>query len=840
MHVNDVPRCLQCGTELGTGSHASGRCPACAGSDAIPTLTHQPGPEAGLPERIGSYRLLRQLGEGGMGTVYLAEQREPVRRRVALKVIKEGVDSRTVLARFASEQQTLAILNHQGIARVFDAGVTAEGRPYFVMEYVAGAPITVHCDARNLGLEQRLELFLQVCEAIQHAHHKGIIHRDIKPSNVLVGVVDDQPEVKVIDFGVAKAIDHQLSRETLYTQVGSLLGTPEYMSPEQAGLGGFAVDMRSDIYSLGVLLYELLVGALPFDAQVLRSASTLEMLRILHEQEPPRPTTRISRLGDAAVVIARQRRLEPRALQRRLRGELEWITMRALEKDPSRRYGSASELAADIRRHLADEPVLAGPPGTVYRVRKLVRRHRFAAAAAAFLAVGLLIGVAGLGAGMAQARRAEARAIAEADKAGREAATSRNVIEFLVELFEVPDPGEARGSVVTAREVLATGADRIHEELVDEPEVQTRLMETIGRVYRNLGLYASAESLLTRSLATRQEFFGDTSAEVAESTNHLAQVLADRGDYDRAERFFRQSLAIREALYGRRHEEVATALNNLAALQRTRGNLDEAEELYREALDIDRSLGVENAVGTAGTLSNLALLLQDKGDLEQSETLQREALALQRGVLGADHPHLAVSLNNLGMLMYARQEYDEAASLFSEALDIDRRVLGERHPETANVLGNLATTLKAGGDLAGAEPLLREALEIRRETLGPDHAQVGIATAQLAGVLVARENFADAEVHYRDAVAILAGALGDDHWLTAQTRCHYGACLTRLGSYRLAEQELLSGLAALEEALGSDHARAREAASRIVQLYEAWGRREEAARFRLRGSGTTG
>ncbi len=820
----DARLCLRCGGDLGSGPDPPGLCPGCAGAGAMPTLTHQADDGVDVPVRIGRYRLLRQLGEGGMGTVYLAEQREPVRRRVALKVIKDGSDSRTVLARFASEQQALAILSHQGIARVFDAGVTDDGRPYFAMEYVAGLPITAHCDARNLGLEQRLDLFLQVCEAIQHAHHKGIIHRDIKPSNVLVGTVDDAPVVKVIDFGVAKAIDHQMSRDTLYTQAGSLLGTPEYMSPEQAGLGGAVVDMRSDIYSLGVLLYELLVGVLPFDTQVLRAASTLEMLRILHEKEPPRPTTRISRLGEAAAGIARQRRLEPRELQRRLRGELEWITMRALEKDPAQRYGSASELAADIRRHLADEPVLAGPPGTVYRLRKLARRHRLATVAAAVLVGGLVVGVAGLGLGMTRARQAEARATVAAADASREAATSRHVVEFLVELFEVPDPGEARGSAVTAREILAAGAGRIREELADEPEVQARLMATIGRVYGNLGLYASAESLLTHALSTRKATFGETSAEVAETANHLAQVLESRGEYDRAEEHFRRSLAIREALRGRRSEDVATVLNNLAALQRTRGKLDDAEALYREALDIDRALGNDNAAGTAGTLSNLALLMQDKGDLEQAELLQREALALQRASLGTDHPNLAVSLNNLGMLLYTRQDLDEAVAHFAEALDLNRRVLGDRHAETANVMGNLATAYKARGDLADAETLMREALQIRLDALGPEHAQVGLAMAQLAGILVARERHREAAAGYRRAIAVLAAALGDEHWLTAQTRCLHGACLTALGAYREAETELLAGFAALESALGSEHVRAREAANRINELYAAWGR----------------
>ena len=338
-----------------------------------------PAPE--MPERIGHYKILEKLGEGGMGVVYLAQQEEPIRRRVALKVIKPGMDSEQVLARFESERQALARMSHSNVAKVFDAGTTERGLPYFVMEHVPGIPIIRYCDQHRLTNRQRLELFIQVCEAIQHAHQKGIIHRDIKPSNVLVSVEGDKPLPKVIDFGVAKATGQQLTERTLFTRQGVLIGTPEYMSPEQAGTTALDIDTRTDIYSLGVLLYELLAGALPFEPARLRLAALDELLRIIREEEPQKPSTKISSLGDTARKIAERRHTDNRSLSRQLCGDLDWITMRCLEKNRTRRYGSANELAADLRRHFSNEPVLAGPPSFGYKAGKFVKRHKTAVVA---------------------------------------------------------------------------------------------------------------------------------------------------------------------------------------------------------------------------------------------------------------------------------------------------------------------------------------------------------------------------------------------------------------------------------------------------------------------------
>src|SRR3990172_655381 len=402
----DRPQCPRCGAEL-SPEFSEGLCPRC-----LLELGLEPGPEDSEAEGTteirtdetsdlgwaGPYRLLSTLGEGGMGTVYLGEQREPIRRRLAIKIIKPGMSSKDAVARFESERQALALMSHPGIARIYDAGTTEDGRPYFVMEYVRGVPITEYCDKKRLDNRKRLGLFAMVCQAVQHAHQKGIIHRDIKPSNVLVTVEEGEPRPKVIDFGVAKALQQRLTEKTLFTQQGILVGTPGYMSPEQAGMSDVDIDTTTDIYSLGVLLYELLVGAPPFDPRRLRVAGWEEMIKIIREEEPGGPSTRVRTLGATATEVAEHRSTQPETLRKQLRGDLDWIVLKALEKDRALRYASATERAADIERHLDDEPVAAGPPSAAYRFQKLIRRHRvaFAATAAVFVALtaGLVVSAA--------------------------------------------------------------------------------------------------------------------------------------------------------------------------------------------------------------------------------------------------------------------------------------------------------------------------------------------------------------------------------------------------------------------------------------------------------------
>ncbi len=447
-----------------------------------------PPPARRLPSQIGPYRIIELLGQGGMGAVYLAEQTHPFRRRVALKVIKPGMDSDQVIARFETERQALALMNHPNVERVLDAGTTDEGRPYFVMEHVAGIPITEYCDRHTLNTAERLKLFLSVCGAVQHAHQKGIIHRDLKPSNVLVGLQDDIPVPKVIDFGVAKAVEQRLTERTLFTAFGQLVGTPEYMSPEQAEMSTLDIDTRSDIYSLGVLLYELLVGALPFERKALRRAAAREVKRIISSEDPVTPSTRLSSLGDAMAVVARNRRTDSAAPRRQLRGDLDWITMKALEKDRTRRYGTASELGDDIERYLSSQPVIAGPPTAAYRLRKFVRRNRGPVVAAAIVLVALVVGLAASSALYLRAER-------ERQRADTQMRIAKRVSEFLTGLFEVSNPAEGLGREVTARELLDKGASSI-DSLKDQPIAQATLMDTMGHVYFTLGLYDRAASLL--------------------------------------------------------------------------------------------------------------------------------------------------------------------------------------------------------------------------------------------------------------------------------------------------------------------------------------------------------
>ncbi len=393
-----------------------------------PDLSGRPEPGEQVGDRIGAYKLLSLIGQGAFGDVYLAEQTEPMRRTVALKIVKLGMDTKEVVARFEAERQALALMEHPHIAKVHDAGATATGRPYFVMEHVPGVPVTTYCDERRLPIRERLRLFLTICDAIQHAHQKGIIHRDIKPSNILVKIVGDRPVLKVIDFGIATATGYSLTERTLFTDRGQLIGTPEYMSPEQAQVSAHNVDTRTDIYALGVILYELLSGLLPFDRSVLRSGTIDQVQAKIREVQPPKPSTRLGAPYFDLKTSAQLRRTNPQALRRRLRGELDWITMKAMEKDRSRRYATASELAADVQRHLDHQPVLAGPPSTAYRVRKFVRRNRTVVIATLLVLAALTGGTVAMAFGFLEARSAERELINERDRLRRAVSVALSVI----------------------------------------------------------------------------------------------------------------------------------------------------------------------------------------------------------------------------------------------------------------------------------------------------------------------------------------------------------------------------------------------------------------------------
>ena len=721
-----------------------------------------------------------------MGQVWLAEQTEPVHRRVALKLIKAGMDTAEVVARFQSERQALAMMDHPAIAKVFDAGSTTEGRPYFVMEYVIGNRITEHCDKRCLTTRERLELIIQVCEGVQHAHQKAIIHRDLKPSNVLVSIQDGKATAKIIDFGVAKAIAQPLTDRTLFTEFGVMIGTPDYMSPEQADPTTQDVDTRTDVYSLGVIMYELLVGALPFNRRQLRQLGSDESRARVLQEEPVPPSTRVRTLGDGAEVSARNRNTDLANLTRQLRGDLDRITMKAMESDRSRRYGSPSELAADIRRHLSNQPVLACPPRLTYRTLKFVQRHRSGVAVAAIGAVLLLASSVTMA---VQARRI----VHERDRANQEALASQRVVEFLTALFRVSDPSEARGNTVTAREILDKGANRIFQELKSEPVIQARLMDTIGEVYVNLGLYDRATPLLENGLATRQRIEGNEHIDVADSLEHLGALDFLKGDFVTAEKLLRQALAMRRRLLGNEHLDVASSLSDLGWLLRqkeTPKDVDEAERDYREALEIRRKL------------------------------------------LGADDPAIAQSLNNLGMVLYAnKHDFDSAEPLFREAVAMNKRLLGEVDQEVATTMNNLALLLRDKGNYDEAEALFRQAISIDRKILGESHPSVATFLNNLANLLQRRGDYERAEAEYREAIGVYRKVFPENHWEIATIKSLLGGCLVASRRYDEAEPLLLESYPIIRTNFGDSHNRTRVALKRIVDLYNAWGKQQKAAQY---------
>ncbi len=776
-------------------------------------------PASSSPGSFGRYRLLQRLGEGGMGEVWLAEQTEPVRRQVAVKVIKAGMDSTQVVARFEAERQALALMDHPAIATVFDGGTTPQGRPYFAMEYVRGEPITAYCDRHRLSTSQRLELFMQVCEGVQHAHQKGIIHRDLKPSNVLVTIQDDHPVPKIIDFGVAKATAQHLTERSLFTELGVLIGTPEYMSPEQAEMGGLDIDTRTDIYALGVLLYELLTGSLPFDHKELRRAGLAEIQRIIREKEPPRPSTRITQLGPASTEAARNRHTEPRRLASELRGDLDWISMRALEKDRTRRYQTANALAADIRRHLNSEPVSAGPPSAAYRAGKFVRRHRFGVAAAVTLAV-LLAAFAG-------ATAVQARRIArERDKA-------RRLATFMVQLFKVSDPREARGNTITAREVLDRGADKIRGDLKEQPETRADLMETMADVYDSLGLFDRAADLARESVAFRRQAMGRDPRALGESLTILGNTLMDKGDLKEAEAAYREAVEIHRRLFGPESLEVAKSLNNLSGVLDPQGRYDEASRLMEESLRIKRRRLDPDDPILANSIYNLGVELYHRGDLGGAEKLLREALTIQRRTLGEDHPDVAFTLQAVAVTLDEHGQYAEAERAYREALALQRKVLGPEHPEIVTTLTNLGVTLRHQGQLAAAKDVFGEALSMSRKLFGPETTDTAAVLAGLAEVDLLEGEVREAEDLARQSLAFREKLLGAEHQDTAESLALLGRVLVERGLFTEAETALLRAQSRVDrpEVLAR---RRQEVRDSLWHLYQAWGKPEKAAQWRAK------
>jgi serine/threonine protein kinase/tetratricopeptide (TPR) repeat protein len=837
-----------------------------AGSATSAALNSEVPIDQGLsltPRQIGPYKVLQMLGEGGFGTVYLAEQEQPVRRRVALKIIKLGMDTRQVIARFEQERQALAMMDHPNIAKVFDAGATEAGRPYFVMELVKGIPITQYCDEHRIGLRQRLELFIPICQAVQHAHQKGIIHRDIKPTNVLVTMHDDKPVPKVIDFGIAKATQSRLTEKTVFTELRQMIGTPEYMSPEQAEMTGLDIDTRSDIYSLGVLLYELLTGATPFDPRELRSRAYAEIQRIIREVEPPRPSTRLSTI-EALPSVAAQRGVEPQKLHALLRGELDWIVMKCLEKDRARRYDTASSLASDVARYLADEPVTAVAPSQVYRLRKFVRRNRGPVVASLVIVLLLIGGITGTTIGLIGEAKQRAEAQRQAREAENSAAIAQAVSQFQADMLSSADPDRLLGDKVTVLQAI-TGAVKELDAgtLKDEPLVEAAVRETIGSTLRALGRYDDAESHLRKSLELRRTLLPPAHRLVGIGLNYLAFVLQDKGELTEAERLLREALEITRKTVSPDDRELATALNNVASLLQDQGRHDEAEPLVREALTIDRRALAPHDSRVATELGNLGHILKVRGKLEESEPVLREALEIERKSRPAGHPQIAQGLNDLALVLQARGKLDEAERMFREALELRRAALpvghpfiaqsmtnlagllqgqgnllaaeqlhrealemcrkaySPDHPSVAAALNNLAMSLRAQGKLAEAEPMFREVLRINLLALGPIHQNTALAQHNLAGLLFEQRKFEEAEQLYREALSLSERKFGKEHWQVANARLGLGRTLLGLRRYAEAEPLLLEAERVLAVAQGAPPGRHERCVQELVALYES-------------------
>jgi eukaryotic-like serine/threonine-protein kinase len=764
---------------------------------------------------IGRYRLLSKLGEGGMGQVWLAEQTAPVVRQVALKLIKASRYDGSALQRFDLERQALAIMDHPTIAKVLDADSTPEGQPYFVMEYVPGLPITTYCDQKKLTTRERLELFVKVCEGVQHAHQKAIIHRDLKPSNVLVVEVDNKPLPRIIDFGIAKALSQHSLDETQVTRLGGTVGTPGYMSPEQADPSVMDIDTRTDVYTLGVILYELLTGYLPSDPKQWRTRPFDAVLRELREDDPPRPSTRLSTGLQTSTRAAENRNTHPKQLVTLIRGDLDWITLKALERDRARRYGMPSELASDIRRFLNNEPVEAHAASTIYRLTKYAQRHRAGVAVAAALV--LLLAAFGV------TEFLQVRHITrERDRANR-------ITDFMVGMFKVSDPNEARGNSVTAREILDKASKEIATGLSKDPEVQSDLMQTMARTYVNLGLFSLAHGLAETALQNRRRMLGAENPKTLQSMNQLGWILDREGRDSEAEKLTRQALGIEKRVVGSEDPLTLEAMDNLAVILEKEGGYQEEEALQRDLTAIrSRRLGPDS-LPTLRSMSNLASAVSLQGRSTEAEQMYRSTLEIELRVLGREHPQTIATTHNLANIVQEQGHYAEAENLYRETLAVEKRVLGPDHPDTADTMMTLANTLAYGeGRTAEAEALYRSSLEIEQRAVGTEHPYTMRAWEGLANVLSTEGHYADAEKIHRQILSARLRILGPEHTDVLLSKYNLADVLFREGRSVEAEKLFRETLEAQTRVLGPENPDTLASQSSLARLLITEGHYREA------------
>ncbi len=785
------------------------------GGGAAAALPHEGG------SMIGPYRIIDRIGEGGMGVVYLAEQEQPIRRRVALKVIRLGMDTEDVIARFEAERQALAIMEHPNIARVFDAGATERGRPYFVMEYVDGIPITRYCDREKLPTASRLELFATTCRAIQHAHQRGIIHRDIKPSNVLVAEIGGERVVKVIDFGIAKATDPKSQERTFFTEKGQLVGTPEYMSPEQADTGVDDIDTTTDVYSLGVMLYELLTGLLPFDSKWLREQGWLEIQRVIRESEPPRPSTRISGVGNDAKTLAANRKTDLGSLLRELRGELDWVILKAMEKDRRRRYASASEFAEDVQRYLRREPVTARPPSAWYTLRKLASRYR-----AGFTVAGaIVILIVGFGAWVSvlytRAEAARQDAVVARDEA-------ESVTMFLTDMLSAVNPRKGDKDV-TVRAVLDEAAESVQGEFENAPIVRSRVLATIGGVYTELGGYDEARPLHEEALRITEEHLGSDHPTTAARIANFGKFLTKTGDYENGAAEFERAIAIQQSALPPDHPDLVSSLQDLAVLKRLAGDFPRSMDLFEQVLELQEARFGPDHLEVAEAAINLSTVLGNLGETKRRRELIERALVIQEREFDPGHPDLANAKENLAIAYSDDGEYQRARELHESAISILEQALSPDHPDVALSLSNLALTLGKLEEYEEAVRTSKRALAIQEKTLGPNHPALGAMSLNHSEYIASTGDYDEAFTYAERARTIFTNALPPGHPFHGFGLANLAVLHRDTGDYAMSERLFQEAIPILEGALPPDHPNLVGYKREFAELYRRMGEGEKAA-----------
>ena len=758
---------------------------------------------------VGPYRLIDEIGQGGMGRVFLAE-RTDVGGSVALKLVRSSSAAPEVVDRFLVERRILAQLDHPHIARLFDAGVTPNDTPFFAMEYVEGETITAYCDRRRLPVDERLDLFATTARAVAYAHRNLVVHRDLKPSNVYVSA---SGEVKLLDFGIAKVLDADAPG---LTQTGARPMTPGYAAPEQ--IRGEGITTATDVYALGVMLYEMLAGSRPHGDD---TTAPHEVERLVLEEDARPPSTAIG--ADTAEARGTT---EPR-LRRTLRGDLDTIVMKALRREPERRYASAEQFVEDVRRYLDGRPVEARPDTLAYRARRFVGRHRWGVAASMAVLVALVVG---LGAALWQAqvaRTAQARAEAAARQAETELAKSEAVTGFLMDLFEAGSPTEARGMEVTARELLARGVERA-DTLRDQPAVQAELQEVIGSVYRELGEFDRAEPLLVQSVKQRRKLTGAT-AEVGRSLVSLGALRWEQARYADAEAAYREAYDVLRAVHGTdEHADVADALNGIAVTLSKQGRLGASAQIQRRLLNVSRTLDGPRSLSVAVSLNNLAVLLQNMGRFSDAEPMAREMLDVIHEHVDPPHPHVAIGLTNVGSILTDALRADEAVPYLEKALAMRRTLLDDNHPAIATSLHNLAEAVYRQGRYAAADSLFRDAARRYRATAGEAHAGLGDLLHDHGLLLHDWGRLDDARTTLAAALNIRETALGSDHIRTARTLTALAGLDLDSGRSGRAEERLRRALTIFEASFPDGHPFAGVIRSRLGTALVEQARYDEA------------